>query len=109
MALSYRLRQLSQNRPAVVQLPRGHLMAQLRPVVSGCLADLRVLPNLGYPPVLVGPEVASKNVLKWGGRVSCFGGSSLLEASDFRISKAHAETKDLLFLGVNFAGLQINT
>ena len=35
--------------------------------------------------------------------------SSLLEPSDLRISKAHAETKDLLFLGVNLPGLEIKT
>ena len=35
--------------------------------------------------------------------------SWLLEASDLRISKAHAKPKDFLFLRVNFAGLQINT
>jgi hypothetical protein len=35
--------------------------------------------------------------------------NALLEDPDLRLSKTHAETKDLLFLGLNFAGLQINT
>ena len=34
---------------------------------------------------------------------------ALLEDPDLRFSKTHGETKDLLFLGVNLAGLQINT
>ena len=55
------------------------------------------------------PNTGTMIALPFSGSAPCFGGPSLLEASDLRISKAHAETKDLLFLGVDLPGLQIKT